>query len=379
MLAGSHWIHGEYLYANLRGFIYSPLVAVLFAPFTCLSPVVAYALWLLLSVSALLGGLAALLKTTFPVISGAYSGVICLLLLPFALGNLDAGQANALVVGLLMFAIAAARTEHWDLAALCVAIPTYFKIYPLAVGLLICTVAPRRFAWRLFVMFAVLGVAPFLFQHWSYVSDQYHAWLTTRTSDDRLTYSFNYAPLDLWFLIHDIGHLPVMPWVYTLLQLGTGSGLALLCLWGKSRHWETERMLTTLFFLVSIWMVLCGPATESHTYLLLAPALVLGLIQSFSAGYPWWARALVCTAFVLQFVNHSTRTSYLFHLKQPWIFSAQPISALLFLGYCFCWLITDAFRISYRVVIVTSRQSESRQFLFPEPAHERWDRSTGES
>jgi hypothetical protein len=94
--------------------------------------------------------------------------------------------------------------------------------------------------------------------------------------------------------------------------------------------------------LVSAWMVLCGPATESHTYLLLAPALVLGMVQSFNRWHPAWLRALVCAAFVLQLVNH-TRISYLFHLKDQWIFSAQPISALLFLGYCFSWLLTDPF------------------------------------
>src|SRR5215472_4234905 len=77
--AGFHWIHGEYLYTNWRGFIYSPLTAVFFAPFAYLSQGVAYTLWLLLSTGALLGGLAALLKTTFfPAISRAYSGIIYL-------------------------------------------------------------------------------------------------------------------------------------------------------------------------------------------------------------------------------------------------------------------------------------------------------------
>lgn len=343
MLAGFHWIHGEYLYANWRGFIYSPLTAAFFALFAYLPPGVAYILWLLLNAAALLAGLAALLKTIlFPVISGAYSGIIYLLLLPFTLGNLYVGQANALVVGLLMLAVAAVRVERWNIAALCVAIPTFFKIYPLAVGMLICTVAPRRFAWRLLITLALLGVAPFLFQHWSYVSDQYHAWFTTRTSDNRLNYSIKYVPLDLWFLLHWLCHLPIPPWLYTLVQLGTGAGLALFCIWGKRRRWRDERLLTALFFLVSVWMVLCGPATDSHTYLLLAPALVLGLVQSFNGRHPAWLRALVCAAFTLLLVKH-TRTSYLFHLKELWILSAQPISALLFLGFCFCWLLSDSF------------------------------------
>ena len=344
LLAGSHWIHGEYLYSNWRGFIYSPVIAVFFASSAWLPPGIAYTLWLLLSAAALLGGVAALLRTTlFPAISGAYSGIIYLLLLPFALGNLDVGQANALVIGLLMFAVVAVRLERWNIAALCVAIPTFFKIYPLALGLLLCIVAPRRFAWRLLIALILLGVAPFLFQHWSYVGDQYHGWVTTRGSDDRLSYPINYVPLDLWYLLHWVGHLPIKAWVYTVIQLGSGAGLALFCVWSKWKHWKAERGLTALFFLASVWMVLCGPSTESHTYLLLAPALVLGLVQSFTGRMPAWSQVLLCTAYALQFVNHNTRTSYLFHLKQPWIFTAQPVSALLFLGYCLFWLFHDSF------------------------------------
>ena len=60
MLAGSHWMRGENLYANWRGFIYSPLTAAFFAPFSCLPPGIAYGLWLLANAAALLGGLAAL-------------------------------------------------------------------------------------------------------------------------------------------------------------------------------------------------------------------------------------------------------------------------------------------------------------------------------
>src|SRR5260370_18246933 len=77
MLAGSHWINGEYLYANWRGFIYSPITAAFFAPVSCLPPAVPYILWLLLNVAVLLACLVPLLQTTFfSVINRAYVGVI---------------------------------------------------------------------------------------------------------------------------------------------------------------------------------------------------------------------------------------------------------------------------------------------------------------
>jgi hypothetical protein len=78
--------------------------------------------------AALLGGLAALFNTNlFPGFSQKGVGIVYLLLLPLGLGNLDVGQANPLVVGMLMFAIAAVRVKRWNIAALCVAIPTFLK------------------------------------------------------------------------------------------------------------------------------------------------------------------------------------------------------------------------------------------------------------
>jgi Glycosyltransferase family 87 len=146
------------------------VTAAFFAPFSCLPPALAYSLWLFANAAALLGGLVALFNTNlFPGFSQKCVGIVYLLLLPLGLGNLDVGQANPLVVGLLMFAIAAVRVKRWNIAALCVAIPTFLKIYPLAVGMLICVIAPRRFVWRLLLALLLLAVAPFLFQHWSYV------------------------------------------------------------------------------------------------------------------------------------------------------------------------------------------------------------------
>jgi uncharacterized membrane protein (Fun14 family) len=242
-----------------------------------------------------------------------------------------------------MFAIAAVRVKRWNIAALCIAIPTFFKIYPLAIGMLICVIAPRRFVWRLLLALALLAVVPFLLQNWSYVSDQCHAWIETRISDNRVQYPEKYVPVDLWFLLHWVGRLPILPWFYSVIQVGTGAAIALFCVWGRWKNWKIERLLVGLFFLGSVWLPLCGPATESHTYLLMAPALVLALVQSFHERQSNVLRAILSLAFALQLINHDSRTLYLFHFKQRWLFAAQPISALLLLGYSVFWLLNDFF------------------------------------
>jgi hypothetical protein len=264
--AGSHWLQGGDVYTQWMGFVYSPVVAAFFAPFAYLPVPLANILWRLLNALVLLAGLTAVVKADlFHGIKEKNYGLLYILLAPLAIGNIDISQANPLVEGLLLLAIAAVYTDRWNSAALCVAIATCFKIYPIAVGLLICLIAPRRFSWRMLIALLLLLAIPFLFQHWSYVSSQYQAWIKTRTSDDRRQWPVEKLPLDLWFLIHWVLHLPIPAKLYSLIQLGTAGALACFCAVQTWRGWAKKRVLTGLFCLVSIWMTLCGPATESYT------------------------------------------------------------------------------------------------------------------
>jgi hypothetical protein len=341
--AGSHWLRGETVYTQWMGFVYSPLVAAFFAPFACLSLPVANIIWRLINAMALLGGMFALLRTKlFPGVGRGQAGVAYLLLAPLALGNIDISQANPLVAGLIMFAIAAVSTERWNWAAFCIAIATLFKIYPLAVGLLICVIAPRRFAWRLFGALLLLVLSPFLFQHWSYVLEQYKAWIATRTSDDRRNWPVEKLPLDLWFVVHWVFHLPISQKVYTLIQLGSAAGLAVFCAYGTWKRWNTDRVLIGLFCFSAIWMTLCGPATESYTYMLLAAPAILALLQSLNLNQPFWIRFWIIASVALQLLAVG-RASFMPHFKSFWILAVQPISALLFLVYCVIWLLSEFF------------------------------------
>jgi Glycosyltransferase family 87 len=341
-LAGSRWLQGENIYSQWMGFVYSPLVAVFFAPFAWIPPSLANILWRTLNTVLLLWGLAAVLKTNlFAGIKERSYGILFILLVPLAVGNIDISQANPLVEGLLLLTVAAVYLERWNSAAICMAIATCFKIYPIAVGLLICLIAPRRFSWRMLIALLLLLMVPFLFQNWSYVSTQYHAWISTRTSDDRRQWPTEKLPLDLWYLIHWVGHLPIPAKIYTLIQLGSAGALALFCALQTWNGWAKNRVLIGLFCLVSIWMTLCGPATESYTYLILAPAVILALIQAFDAPQPVRLRVLVSAAFILQLLA-ATRASFLPHFKPFWALAIQPFSALVFLLYTLLWLFTSS-------------------------------------
>jgi hypothetical protein len=342
-VAGSHWLHGENVYTQWMGFVYSPPIATFFAPFALLPAPIANIFWRLINAAALLSGLAALLRSNvFVSIKPERSGIAYLLMLPLALGNIDISQANPLVAGLIMLAIAAVYNRRWNWAAFCMAIATLFKIYPLAVALLICVIAPRRFAWRFLIALLLLSLLPFVFQNWSFVSQQYNAWIATRIADNRRNWPVEKLPLDLWFIVHWLLHLPISEKAFTLIQLGSAAAIAVFCAYSVWRRCNPNRVLAGLFCLSAVWMTLCGPATESYTYLLLAAPAILALLESMHLNQTIWIRLWVWFSVSLQFLA-VVRASFMPHYKPFWILAILPISALIFLGYCLAWLLNDAY------------------------------------
>jgi hypothetical protein len=341
-LAGSHWFHGEHLYSEWHGFVYSPLAAACFCPFVLLPPSLGNLSWTWFNTTVFLFGLAAVVNSGIYPHVQRHQGIVYLLILPLVLGNLDTAQANPTLIGLILLGVAAAQAERWNQAAFSVAAATYLKIYPLAVGLLLCVLAPKNLSWRLILALLLLGLLPFVLQHWTYVSQQYHEWMATRSADDRRLYPLNVAPLDLWFVLVRFGHLPIPGTLYALFQMLSGGAIALYCATGAWRHWRREQILMGLFSLVCIWMTLCGPATESQTYVLLAPAVVFALVESMTQSRPFWLRAGLFCAY-LPLVLAVARASFLPAQKSLWLLTAQPVAAIIFLGTCLLWFLRGEF------------------------------------
>jgi hypothetical protein len=343
-LAGNHWLSAQHLYGDWRGFVYSPLAAVFFAPLALLPPGWGNLCWTWLNAGIFLIGVCALLGSgIYPGIKPGYHGIAYLVLVPLVLGNLDTGQANPTVIGLLLLAVAAAPAQRWSVAALCIAAATYLKIYPLAVGLILFLMAPRRLGWRLLLALLLLGILPFLFQHWSYVSQQYHDWISTRSADDRRLYPIKDVPLDLWFLLVRLGHLPIPSVVYSAFQVLSGGAIALFCLVGVCKHWSKDWLLAGILAFVSVWMTLCGPATELQTYVLLAPAVGLTLMDAFLCSRPLWLRIGLLMVYLLM-VLAVARTSFLPSQKGLWILTIQPVAAIVFLACYLVWFLGSGSR-----------------------------------
>jgi hypothetical protein len=67
----------------------------------------------------------------------------------------------------------------------------------------------------------------------------------------------------------------------------------------RLRGWPRSEVLAAILALGSCWMILCGPATESPTYVLLAPAMAWAVLAAENDGWPWFAGWMVRVGFLL--------------------------------------------------------------------------------
>ena len=223
--AGGDWLGGHDLYRyrdfalDQGAFVYSPLVAALFAPFSVLSGPLSNVVWRLLNVAVFLVAISWWLKIRLHrQISESQYGMVFLLLLPLSIGNLNSGQANLPVISLVMLGIINAKLNRWTFSALCVALAAYFKIYPLAAGLVLALVFPRQFSWRLVLALIALGYFSFFLQRPSYVMQEYGHWMLNRAADNRHLAPMRMAPRDLWLLLRVSGWT-VNPHAYKAAQV----------------------------------------------------------------------------------------------------------------------------------------------------------------
>jgi hypothetical protein len=337
--AGRRWSSSLPLYTYTRGFVYSPLVAAFFAPFSWLPISLGSVLWRLVNAAIFVGAIFWWLKAeiTDRIPESSY-WLVFLLVLPLALGNFNNGQVNPMIIGLLMLAILAAHQKRWILSAVALGFSAYLKIYPLSVGLLLVLLYPRQLGWRLALILILMGAASFVLQRPGYVLEQYQRWFHTRAADDRRL-NMDIAPRDFAMILRLL-HVNLSAQATLLLQMTAGAGAAAICLFGRFKKWSEQRLLICVFTTGTCWMLLFGPTTEDATYAMIAPALAFATVQAFHQKTPLWMRFLVCGSFA--FLLLGLILNAFFGLKKtPLTMSVQPFGALLFLGYSILWLFRE--------------------------------------
>jgi hypothetical protein len=333
--AAHKWLDGASLYKHdpqEDGYRYSPLVAAFFVPFALLPDGVGALLWRLLGAGAFLGGLCYWRRTLLPApLTRAQEALLFLLPAPLAFANLHNGQANLHVIGLLLLGVAAVADGRFTFAGVCVAVACVFKVYPVAVGLLLVALFPRRFTPRLAVALAVGLLLPFLLQRPEYVASQYGDWLRHMQDNDRQVMS----PF-MWYrdlrLLCSLWVTPMSYSAYQATQLVGAAVVAAACLWARRAGLAPARLLTLVLGLGCCWMTALGPATESSTYVLIAPTAAGLLVSARAEGHPTVLRGLWLVGYGLlaaaqAAVLLSGEWGRLMHSLGP-----QPLAGLLFLG-----------------------------------------------
>jgi hypothetical protein len=294
--AGRQWAAGQSVYGQsgvvVDVFRYSPPAAAFFAPWALLPDQWGGLIWRGLSAAVFLGGLAAWCRWQQPARSFA---TVSLLVLPLAVGGLNNGQCNALIIGSLLLAQVAFAREFWTAAAMLVIIPALFKGYPLSFGMLLCLIGPRRFAPRLAVCLLVMAAVPYLFQRADYVTAQYGDFWWQLGVDDR-TDMGAHGYRDLQMLAIRAG-VPMSLATYRLTEAALGLACAAAVLAGRRRGWDKDTTLSASLSLALCWMTLAGPATESTTYVLISPLLAMAVLTI--ADRPQWQKCTVGASFVL--------------------------------------------------------------------------------
>src|SRR5581483_1127474 len=240
------------------------------------------------------------------------------------------GQANTLMMATVLFGRAAAARQHWNRAALWLALAALIKSYLIGLALVLLILYPRKFALR-FVAFLTLGLLlPFAAQSPDYVLRQYQGWLhhlsdSTELMRDRLR-SFDYL---MWRY-----GLPISATTFNLLGVVTGGAVLGLSLIDARRGIGHRELLTRVFLLFSVWTVLFGPATEACTYIAVGPALAWSVLDAWQRRLPWPARGwlLVSLFFMGPAVTDMVGPGR--HLA--YAFASQPLGALMYVAYLLC-------------------------------------------
>ncbi len=291
--AGQTWVEGKSLYVYAEnpeqgGFRYGPPYAVLFVLLHWLPVSLGAVLWRLGNAAVFLAAVFCWLRHAAPVrLNTRQTGLFFVIAAVLSVSNLHPGQVNLLLAALLLLAVTAVQCGRWTLAALTIALAGIMKMYPLALGLLLIAAYPRKLGWRVAVMLVLTAAVPFLFQDRYYVWRQYTDWLALLSQGDA---SRRFLPLmaaetyrDLLQLLRLL-ELPITLRVYILIQACCGLACAALCVAERWKGAPPREVCFHALMLGSVWMTVCGPASEPRTYGLLIPALTWWFLWTQDRG-----------------------------------------------------------------------------------------------
>jgi hypothetical protein len=356
-LASRNWLAGVNLYGPTQYDIYrySPLVAAAFIPLGFLPNWLGGVLWRLVSTAVYTAALiwwCRFMAATGsapnacpnpnpnpnPKIDGFGQGqksqsrnrlaILFLLVLPLSFDNLNNGQSNLLMIGLIILSILACGTELWSLAAVCAAAACLLKVYPVVIAMLLSAAHPRRFAPRFVIALAVGILLPFVLQRPSYVVEQYQSWAHHLVHGERDGLSLQLWYRDLRVMARVCGIHLTAP-TYAMIQAMTGTSIAAICLAARRRGWPRHELALLVLGLGSCWMTVFGVAAETSTYVIVAPVASWCVVDAWRRQLPLVERSAYLGVYLLFGLARAAGSN---EYTRSLSIIGQPATSLLFLG-----------------------------------------------
>jgi hypothetical protein len=327
--AGRDWWAGRDMYTghDTAYYRYSPLFALSVSPLAALTESWGNALWRIVNCLLYAAGLYAWGRRSLAQPGGyARLSQFFLLVLPLSLPSMYNSQANLFMLGSVLLGLAAAMDGHWNWAAVWLALATLVKGYPLALALILAGIYPQRFALRYLAALAGGLLLPFATQHPATVWSQYASWWN-HLRDSTFIMRERLRSLDHLFSIYGYS---LSPRAFLMLQLIAGAIVFTLCRYSAARSEDVRRHLSLAFLGFATWVVLFGPATESCTYVVVAPAIAWALLDSRDRPRNMLVRSLLIVSLLLMgpFTTDMVGSALRNFANEH---GSQPIGALLFL------------------------------------------------
>jgi alpha-1,2-mannosyltransferase len=332
-----HWWAGEPLYnaADPRGFVYLTSSPLLFTPFVLLGAPYDDLLWRVCSVALFLAGIWRLVRIVVPERAPLAMAVVMLLILPAAGVNVQRGQAEIAMAGLMFPGAADAAEQRWWRAGalLCLG----FALKPLALVLILLFAALYRpLRMPLVVGVLIVLAAPFLHSDPGYVLAQ------DRVMVDTLLFAaqpgitrFN----DVAMMLHRFGVDPQAA-VMLVVRVGAAALTLWLALLAVRRMPHAEGAITVLALAVT-YLVVFNPRTELGSYMNLAALVGLSAASAWMRGQR--ATAVLLVLLVLGLGTQSYG-NWIYRPTDVWL---KPLLGLVYFAFL-------AHRVGGRTLAVAS-------------------------
>ncbi|RUL87090.1 glycosyltransferase family 87 protein [Tautonia sociabilis] len=292
--ASREWFSGEPIGALMTR-QYLPYFTDLIAPIAALPLRWSGAVWAILSIGAVAAALRAMLDEVFPALPARARAGIWLIVPMIGLQGYANGQSNPMILAGLMGATVASRRGHRTGAALLLAASS-FKIYPIAFGLVLSALDPKRLAPRFAAALLGFMALPLLLHPASGSWARLEAIASYASSGEHLE-AFRGTLIGLREFL-DVCGVSLSSRQYLAIQAGSG-GVLCLALWRARSGGEGDReLLLRAFVLTSLWFAVFSPSVEPPTLVLGGVALAWCAVDSWRAGGRF-GRAVTIAAVIL--------------------------------------------------------------------------------